>query len=50
MKSTLKMHTKDMKESNFCENVSNTLTEVKRFQLEIPSTGWISFIVICQVK
>ena len=50
MKSTLKMHTKDMRESSFCENISNTLTEVKRFQLEVPSTEWISFLVICEVK
>ena len=47
MKSTLKMQTKDMKKSSFCENISNTLKEVKRFQLEIPSTGGISFILIC---
>ena len=50
MRSTLKMEVRDMKESNFCENLSNPLTEVQRFQLEIPSTEWKSFIVICQVK
>jgi len=44
------MQVSDMRESNFCENVSNTLTEVKRFQLEVPSEEWISFIVICEVK
>jgi len=50
MKSILKMHTKDMRQSSFCENISNTLSEVKRFQLEVPSTEWISFLVICEVK
>jgi len=50
MWSILKIVNKDLKKSNFCENLSNTLTEVQRFKLEIPSGDWNSFIVICQVK
>lgn len=50
MKSALNMQPKDLRNSNFCEKISNTLTEVKRFQLVVPSTEWNSFMIVCQVK
>ena len=50
MKSILEVHSRDLLKPNFCENVSNALTEVKRVELEIPSTGWKNYMIVCQVR
>jgi len=50
MKSTLEMHPILMRNINFCENINNSLSEIKRFRLELPSSDWYSFLIICNVN
>jgi len=50
MKSILDINPINLRDLEICEEINLNLKEVKRFNLKIPSTGWKSFLVICEVK